>query len=599
MMVVRLLILIVIGCYFSNIEAWPSEQPYENNRKKRKAEMLDLLPEAKRRRVEDNTKKTHTLPPDFAPFHDFEEFEFFRHLVGQEDRETQTKILNYFEAGEEFACSPAEKMILTSLPLETWTQHLSVYDPTFSRLCILKANLNHSWTLPDQIKDHIFAQAKQNVTTAVFQQGMMYDFGVGVEQDSQKAFNNYLLAANTGYPPAQWEVGLMYETGKGTDESKEKAFDHFLAAANNGHTPAQWKVGLMYMNGQSTTRDEEKAFQYSFQAAEKGYPKAQFNVGIMYREGRGPPKDEKKAFEYLLRAAEQDDVEAQYNVGVMYAKAEGVTKDIDQAIKWHLAVNRNENLTFKRTFSLFKKSTLPRLAPWSGYHGFLKQCYDKIREFYGVHMMEENINNPGQITVEKMKEGHLAIPTLYPHYKTIAAYEKKVIEILDAFTLPGFMINSWQVNPLLLPGNPFLESLQYYRRYSLKSEPYGYISLGDKAVKQMSKLIELISDTSPLKQSFKKSAQFLKTIYEKLCVDISAEVIQRQTELRLGKDIAEEQDLRKDFSDLNVRLEHYQNHLNGLEYAERLPNDLQHLISKGVSNRNKIFEGNHPSIFEE
>lgn len=597
MMRVRLLILMFMGCSFSNIEAWSSEQSYESNRQKRKADMLDLLPEAKRRRVEDNTTTGHILPPEFEPFRYLKEFEPFRHLVGSDDRETQTKILHYFEGGEEFDFSAAETMILSSLPLETWTQHLNVYNPTFSKLCILKANLKQNWSLPIQIKDLIFAQAQQEVASALFHQGMMYDFGVGVEQDLQKAFTHYLLAAKKEYTPAQWEVGLMYETGRGTDKSNEKAFTHFLAAADKGYTPAQWKVGIKYMNGAGTTRDAEKAFYYSFLAADKGHPKAQFNVGIMYRGGHGPLKDEKKAFEYLLRAAKQSHVEAQYEVGIMYANGLGVTKDIDQAIKWHLAVNRNQNLTFKRTFSFFKKSTLPRLAPWSGYFGFLKQCYDKIREFYGVHMMEENINNPSQITVEKMKEGHLAIPTLYPHYKTIAAYEKKVLEILGAFTLPGFMINSWQVNPLLLPSNPFSESLQYYRRYSFTREPYG--SLGDKAVKQMSELIELISNASPLKQSFIKSVQTLKAIYAKLCIDVSAEVIQRQTELRLGKDIPDEQDLREDFSELNVRLEHYQNHLNGLEYVERLPNDLNHLISKGVSNRNELFEANHPSIFEE
>lgn len=115
----------------------------------------------------------------------------------------------------------------------------------------------------------------------------------------------------------------------------------------------------------------------------------------------------------------------------------------------------------------------------------------------------------------------------------------------------------------------------------------------------MNELIKLISDLSPFKHSFRKSVQTLKAIYAKLCLDTSAEVIQRQTDLRLGKDIPDEQDLREDFLDLNVRLEHYQNHLEGLEYVERLPNDLHHLISNGVSNRNKIFEVNHPSIFQE
>lgn len=466
-MVVRLLILMVMVCSCSNIEAWSSEQPYENNRKKRKAEIWDLLPEAKRRKIEDTTT-TPYLPTGI---------EVFRHLVGEEDRETQAKILDYFEEKEEFVLSPVETLALIFLPLETWTHYLSVYDPTFSKLCLLKASPKQNWSLPKQVKDHIFSQAQQGVASALFLQGMMYSFGISIEQDSKKAFNLFLLAAEKEYTPALFEIASMYELGQGTDQNDEKAFNYFLTAANKSYTPAQWKVGISYFNGQGTKKDLEKAFHYSFQAAQKNHPKAQFDVGIMYREGYGTSKDDKTAFDYLLCAAEQNHMKAQYEVGLMYAYGKGVAKDIDQTIKWHLAVNRNQNLPFERHFSPFIKTAHPRLDPWSGYFTFLQQCQHKIREFYGTHLMEENINNPSQMTVEKMKESRFAIPTLYPHYKIIVAYEKRALEILDAFTLPGFMINSWQINLLLLPDNTSSESLKYYRRYKLKPEPCSAIFL--------------------------------------------------------------------------------------------------------------------------
>ena len=78
MMVVRLLILIVLTCSFSNIKIWASEQPIEQTTKKRKAEIWDLLPEAKRRKVEESTT-TPNLSTAFEPF---------RHLSGEEDKET-------------------------------------------------------------------------------------------------------------------------------------------------------------------------------------------------------------------------------------------------------------------------------------------------------------------------------------------------------------------------------------------------------------------------------------------------------------------------------------------------------------------------------
>lgn len=180
--------------------------------------------------------------------------------MGEKDRETQAKILNYFEGKEEFLLSHLETRILSSLPLETWTHYLSECDPTFSKLCLLKANLKQNWSLPEHVKDHIFSQAQQGFASALFLQGIMYSFGVSVEQDFQKAFTLFLLAAEKEYTPALFEIALMYESGRGIDKNDEKAFNYFLTAANKNYRPAQWKVGKSYFNRHGTKKRPRKSF---------------------------------------------------------------------------------------------------------------------------------------------------------------------------------------------------------------------------------------------------------------------------------------------------------------------------------------------------
>ena len=55
--------------------------------------------------------------------------------------------------------------------------------------------------------------AEQNVVEAMFTLGMMYEQGIGVNRDEEKAFQYYLQSAEGGYEDAQYRIGSIYLEG--------------------------------------------------------------------------------------------------------------------------------------------------------------------------------------------------------------------------------------------------------------------------------------------------------------------------------------------------------------------------------------------------
>ena len=51
----------------------------------------------------------------------------------------------------------------------------------------------------------------------------MYEFGEGVEQSFEMAYENYIYAARQGNLESQIKVADMYKTGSGIDQDIEKS----------------------------------------------------------------------------------------------------------------------------------------------------------------------------------------------------------------------------------------------------------------------------------------------------------------------------------------------------------------------------------------
>lgn len=140
--------------------------------------------------------------------------------------------------------------------------------------------------------------ANQNTAQAEFAAGLS-----ALQHHNYKlALQDFRQLASHGYAAAEYNLGVMYDIGLGVPQNEEKAFNWYRLAAAQGVTKAEYNLGSMYDNGQGVPQDYAKALTWYRLAAADGNSDAENNVGFMYFYGDGVPQDYVKAYKWLLLA---------------------------------------------------------------------------------------------------------------------------------------------------------------------------------------------------------------------------------------------------------------------------------------------------------
>jgi len=233
----------------------------------------------------------------------------------------------------------------------------------------------------------INAAAKKGDVSAHYQLVQMYDEGLGVKEDKQKARQCLEKAADGGNVNAQFQLAAKLgaeslqgipaeESAAVVDDSKititPEQHRYYKMAALQGHSESQYTLGYCHELGEGgVTQNESSASEWYQKAAAQGEPLAiqrlinlyvqekvspqytaeetswyesqakdgganvQCQLAKRYAEGKGAEKNLTQAFYWYKEAAEQGDHKAQNQVGVMYENGEGVEKDLAQAEKWY------------------------------------------------------------------------------------------------------------------------------------------------------------------------------------------------------------------------------------------------------------------------
>ena len=182
------------------------------------------------------------------------------------------------------------------------------------------------------------------------------------EENLQKAFKYYKLAANYNFIDAQKQIGECYLRGIGVEKHRDNAIKYLKLAAdrdssnssssddninnntdknnknnkninacsgndnigtNYGHVEAQNRLGRCYYDGVCVEKDKNKAVYYFRLSADQGYNEAQFRYARCLYEGIGINKNLSYAFKYFKLAADQGHIESQNRVANLYL--DGIT----------------------------------------------------------------------------------------------------------------------------------------------------------------------------------------------------------------------------------------------------------------------------------
>ena len=194
----------------------------------------------------------------------------------------------------------------------------------------------------------------------LWQRGVLYAKGEGVEKDLDQAAMWWRKSAEQGYAAAQNNLGVLYAEGEGVEKDLKQAAMWYRESAEQGYAVAQNNLGLLYAKGEGVEKDLEQAAMWYSKSAEQGNVYAQFNLGWFYDRGEGVEKDLKQAAFWYRKAAEQGNADAQIyldmllwaeakryrksaeqgyadaqnNLGLLYTRGEGVEKDLEQAAMW-------------------------------------------------------------------------------------------------------------------------------------------------------------------------------------------------------------------------------------------------------------------------
>ncbi|KAI9246878.1 hypothetical protein BDA99DRAFT_543066 [Phascolomyces articulosus] len=148
-------------------------------------------------------------------------------------------------------------------------------------------------------------------------------------------------AAITDNPRALFRLGLMYEEGIGVEQDNDTAKRYFKAAADEGNAAAQFQLAIMYSFGRLGTRpNPQDANDYLYKSANAGYFRAQRHIGLTYLE-RGPHNQHhrngsnKTAVQWFFRAASQGDIMAYILLGECYERGRGVQMDYRVAQEYY------------------------------------------------------------------------------------------------------------------------------------------------------------------------------------------------------------------------------------------------------------------------
>ena len=205
---------------------------------------------------------------------------------------------------------------------------------SFAFVIVTSVSLNAEESDPVAVFNQMKERAAKGDAEAMYQVGVAYHFGRGVEKNMNEAIDWYKKGAHKGNVKAMATYGALISRGFALGSDKD-AFKWIEKAAKKDYDFAQYNLGYCYKSGLGVERDYEKAYEYFQKAADQGNVAAQNSVGIAFLKGEGVPMDYEKAFGYFLKSAENGNPAAFNNVARCYALGQGTPENPIEAMKWY------------------------------------------------------------------------------------------------------------------------------------------------------------------------------------------------------------------------------------------------------------------------
>ena len=191
--------------------------------------------------------------------------------------------------------------------------------------------------------------------------GKMFCYGLGTEQDYQKAFEWFERSAKQKNKFAQFSLANLYYYGGGVEKDLSQAFLWYQRSSSQGQPYAAYSIAQMYRYGEYVTKDNDTAQRY-YQQALSGFLKIEsddmadddlfYKLGQMFKLGLGTDSDVTKAIEYFRCSAEMNNKNGLFEYGKALLIGEHIPQNTDSAVKLLEKAVKLKNSNAKRFLAL-------------------------------------------------------------------------------------------------------------------------------------------------------------------------------------------------------------------------------------------------------
>lgn len=159
------------------------------------------------------------------------------------------------------------------------------------------------------------------------------------------------VAANQGHVTAQNDLGYMYDMGLGVNQDLEKAVALYCKAAAQGCGQALLNLGWCYEHGIGVVKDEKKAFLLYSKSSEAGNYIAKARIAQCYYDGIGVEEDKEAGWKFyryeVMRILGSGIKDVGFQISGCGQGNHSIGKDL---VKWHKkAVVRKSHCSAIRT----------------------------------------------------------------------------------------------------------------------------------------------------------------------------------------------------------------------------------------------------------
>lgn len=201
---------------------------------------------------------------------------------------------------------------------------------------------------------------------AIFNIGVLHEYGFSVDKDIEKAIATYIDAAERGSPIAAYRIGLLSLDYPAL--IPPNVAEHWLTiAALDGDTDAQSLLASLQTKSQSTlsplvaikrlivSGQHTQAIATLTKMSQANPPDfdAMTELAWLYEAGIGVERDLTQAANLFMQAAKAGIPRAQYAISVMYTTGTGLPLNLDKGTYW---LNQAAQNGHDRAIKKIKKS---------------------------------------------------------------------------------------------------------------------------------------------------------------------------------------------------------------------------------------------------